>query len=86
MLLEAKLVDGRIVSRRVDISPGHPARPLTWSELNEKFLDCAASCGIDGGVAQEVFDALRQLESVSDVATLLRTLVPLKKCQSAAAE
>ena len=41
VLVEAKLEDGRKVSRRVDTAPGHPKRPLTWGELNGKFLDCA---------------------------------------------
>jgi 2-methylcitrate dehydratase PrpD len=86
VLVEAKLTDGRLVSRRVDIPPGHPKRPLTWSELNEKFLDCAASCSVDSDVAQEAFDALRQLENVPDVAALLRSLVPSDNRQSAAAE
>lgn len=86
VVIEAELADGRIVSRRVDTSPGHPTRPLTWADLSDKFLDCAASCGVDGDVAQQAFDALKNLESVSDVAVLLRTLVPSTNSKSAAAE
>ncbi|EUB99272.1 MmgE/PrpD family protein [Rhizobium sp. CF080] len=86
VVVEARLADGRTVSRRVDISPGHPKRPLTWSDLNEKFLDCAASCEVDGNVAQKAFDGLKALENVPDVGALLRTLVPSPTAKSAAAE
>ncbi|MGK6316637.1 MmgE/PrpD family protein [Neorhizobium sp. DT-125] len=86
VVVEATLSDGRTINRRVDISPGHPKRPLTWSDLNDKFLDCAASCGVDAGVAQQAFDALKALETVPDVAALLRTLVPSTNGNSVAAE
>lgn len=79
VLVEALLKDGRRVSRRVDIAPGHPKRPLTWDDLNRKFLDCAASCGVDAGVAQEVFDALRRLETLTDVGAVLRRLNPQER-------
>ena len=84
VLVEAELEDGRKVSRRVDTAPGHPKRPLTWDELNGKFLDCAHSCAVDTGVAQEAFDALRRLEDVADVATVLRSLVPQVTARQAA--
>jgi 2-methylcitrate dehydratase PrpD len=76
VLVEAELADGHSVSRRVDIAPGHPTRPLTWHDLNRKFLDCARSCEVDAGAAQDAFDALRRLDEVPDVAAVLRRLVP----------
>lgn len=86
VLVEANLTDGRTITHRVDVPPGHPKRPLTWSDLNDKFLDCAASCGVDGNVAQEAFDALKNLEKAADVAAILRPLVPSTTRRSAAAE
>lgn len=85
VVVEARLTDGRVIRRRVDIAPGHPKRSLTWEDLNAKFLDCASSCGVDGGVAQTAFDALTRLEQMPDVAALLRPLVPAGERRSSAA-
>ncbi|MBD9388491.1 MmgE/PrpD family protein [Agrobacterium sp. AGB01] len=85
VIVEAELHDGRTITRRVDVSPGHPKRPLTWNDLNDKFLDCASSCGVDGTIAQSAFEALKDLETKEDVSALLRPLIPSAK-RTAAAE
>lgn len=36
-----KLRDGRIFEGRYDVARGHPTKPMSWSELTEKFRDCA---------------------------------------------
>lgn len=74
--LEAVLKDGRTVTRRIDTPLGHPTRPLSWQDLNRKFLDCADSCGVARDVSQAAFEALKHLESLADVAAVLKTLVP----------
>lgn len=84
VLVEAQLTDGRTVSRRIDIAPGHPTRPLTWDDLNVKFLDCANTCDVDATAAQRAFDALKSLEAVPDVAAVLRPLAPRTVARRAA--
>jgi 2-methylcitrate dehydratase PrpD len=85
VVIEALLADGRTISRRIDTAPGHPKRPLSWADLNVKFLDCARSCGVDEGVAQRAFEGLKNLEGAADVAALLRPLTPSsKRCTEAA--
>jgi 2-methylcitrate dehydratase PrpD len=86
VVVEALLADGRFIKRRIDTAPGHPKRPLSWADLNVKFLDCARSCGVDESVAQRAFEALENLEQAADVAALLRPLMPSTKCRTEAAQ
>ncbi|MGQ3281000.1 MAG: hypothetical protein ACT6WE_31335, partial [Shinella sp.] len=86
VIVEALLTDGRTIRQRVDTAPGHPKRPLSWADLNVKFLDCARSCGVDESVAQSAFDALKNLEKATDVAALLRPLTPFAKRRTEAAQ
>lgn len=82
--LEAELKDGRTVTRRIDTPLGHPTRPLSWDDLNRKFIDCADSCGVARNVAQAAFEALKSMETLPDVAAVLKTLVPADAARAAA--
>lgn len=37
-----RLTDGRTISERRDVPLGDPRRPMSHSQLRDKFLDCAA--------------------------------------------
>lgn len=55
-------------------APGSPARPLSWTEIDDKFVDCATSAQHDGERAGEVLDSLHDLTAVPDVHRMLERL------------
>ena len=59
-----QLRDGRTVSKLVEKSKGDPSRPLSWGEIQAKFMDCATQT-FDADHAGEL---LRRLESIGDAA------------------
>ena len=77
--VEVRLRDGRAETIRVDKAPGSPARELTWDELREKFMDCAAEkSGSDpsrtGSDPALAFEALRRLDALDDIGTVVELL------------
>jgi 2-methylcitrate dehydratase PrpD len=70
--------DGSSSSRRVDLPPGHPSRPMSESEQQAKAGDCfraAARPLRDDGPA-ELRRLMRELETLADVSMLARVLSP----------
>ena len=65
--VEVHLTDGRSETIRIDVSPGHPTRELSWDEIRQKFLDCAGHGGIESARAERAFDALVRFDECSDV-------------------
>jgi 2-methylcitrate dehydratase PrpD len=65
--VEVELVSGETRTVRIDKPPGHPARELTWSDLEAKFNDCASEARLSGASQQAAFSALRTLETSPDV-------------------
>jgi 2-methylcitrate dehydratase len=55
-------------------TPGSPARPMSWAEIEAKFTGCLSVGGYDPARGAEVFRQLRTLESVADVHALLAGL------------
>jgi 2-methylcitrate dehydratase PrpD len=55
-------------------TPGSPARPMSWAEIEAKFAGCLRVGGYDPAGGAEVFRQLRTLESVADVHALLAGL------------
>ena len=73
--VEVRLRDGRSGKVRVDKAPGSPARELTWDELREKFVDCAAQTQrLDPAQARAAFEMLQRLETLNDVADVIERL------------
>lgn len=70
----ATLKDGRTLSSRVDLPPGHPGSPLSWADLQDKMLDCGASAGFSDAELTPVFAQLRALEECAGVDALLAAL------------
>lgn len=71
-----QLKNGRRVAERVQYPLGHPARPLTDADLDEKYLECAALRLGETG-AERSLRTLRSLENVESLADLTAALVPL---------
>lgn len=72
-LVEVTTASGQHVMSRVDIPRGHPPRPLTFSQLTEKFLDCAqyAAVPLRKETLERVVGSIEHLEEIEDVSTLL---------------
>jgi 2-methylcitrate dehydratase PrpD len=70
-----RLRDGRVVTRAADGARGYPERPATDTELDRKFLLCAERT-LPAAAARSALNQLRAIESATDLALLLQTLVP----------
>ena len=69
-LLKITMKDGRIISGRADFGKGSPIDPMSYDEVAEKFLGCAAYAEWPASKAKQVIAMVRKLEDVSDVRTL----------------
>ena len=72
--VEVRLVDGRRDIVRVDAAPGHPRHPLTWSDIEQKFMDCAAHGSIEPEPASQAFAAIRRLDDCQDLNAIIALL------------
>ncbi|MGE5525695.1 MAG: MmgE/PrpD family protein [Rhodospirillaceae bacterium] len=73
--VEARTVDGRSGSVRIDRAPGHPERELTWDDLHGKFIDCARHASLDTTQAENAFERITRLERCEDIGEILALLV-----------
>jgi 2-methylcitrate dehydratase PrpD len=73
-ILKITLKDGRTISGRADFGKGSPSDPMSYDEVAEKFLGCAAFAAWPTSKANQVIDLVRKLEDVSDVRTLTAIL------------
>jgi 2-methylcitrate dehydratase PrpD len=69
-ILRITLKDGRVIAGRADFGKGSPANPMTYDEVAEKFLGCAAFAEWPRSKANQVIEMVRKLEDVADVRTL----------------
>jgi len=72
--LSAERLDGKRATTTVHKLPGSPDQPLTRSEVDTKFLDCAAAAQLDCARAEEALQRLGHLESERDVSGVLELL------------
>lgn len=70
----ATLTDRRKMVARVDRPPGHPATPLSWDDIADKFRDCAASAGFAPEKRQAMFDTVFALPRAARVPDILANL------------
>ena len=73
-ILEIRLQDGRTISGRADFAKGSPAIPMTYEEVAEKFLDCAAFAKWPLERAKSTVELVRKLETVPNVRSLTALL------------
>jgi 2-methylcitrate dehydratase PrpD len=67
------LKNGAIIEGRYDVARGHPEKPMTWSELAEKFSDCAALV-VPKRQAQEAIELVARIEKLDSLEPLMRAL------------
>ena len=73
-ILDIRMSDGRTISGRADFAKGSPAIPMTYQEVADKFLDCAAFAHWPREKANNVVETVSRLETVSDIRTLTALL------------
>lgn len=69
-ILKITLKDGRVISGQADFGKGSPTNPMSYDQVAEKFLGCAAFAEWPTSKANQVIDLVRRLEGVADVRTL----------------
>jgi 2-methylcitrate dehydratase PrpD len=73
-IIEIRLQDGRTIGGRADFAKGSPAIPMSYAEVADKFLDCAAFAKWPPERAKATVELVRGLESLSDVRKLTELL------------
>ena len=73
-LLELRLKDGRTLTGRADHARGSNALPMTFADVTEKFMGCAAHAGWPDAKAEAVVELVADFESLADVRALTRLL------------
>jgi 2-methylcitrate dehydratase PrpD len=74
--VELILKNGLRDSVRIDRPPGHPARELSWDDIEAKFADCATHAHLPLDRAARAFESIRALDRIDDVTQLLALLRP----------
>jgi len=69
-ILKIKLKNGGTLSGHADFGKGSPADPMSYEEVAEKFLGCAAYAEWPTSKANQVVELVRKLEDVPDVHVL----------------
>jgi 2-methylcitrate dehydratase PrpD len=66
-ILKIHLKDGRIIGGRADFGKGSPAIPMSFEDVTEKFLDCAAFAKWPAAKAKSVVEMARAIEKIPDM-------------------
>jgi 2-methylcitrate dehydratase PrpD len=69
-IIKITLKDGRTISGRADFGKGSPTNPMTYDEVAEKFMGCAAFAEWPSSKASQVIEMVHRLEALPDVRTL----------------
>jgi 2-methylcitrate dehydratase PrpD len=69
-ILKITLKDGRVISGRADFGKGSPTNPMSYDEVADKFLGCAAFAEWPASKAHQAIEMVRKLEDVANVKTL----------------
>jgi len=73
-IIKITLKDGRVIKGRADFGKGSPTDPMSYDDVAEKFLGCAAFAAWPREKASQVIDLVRKLEDVPDVRALTALL------------
>ncbi len=69
--LEIRLRDGRSYRAASRPPKGHPKKPLSRRELEDKFRECAGGAHLDGRPIQRMIDTVRSIENVPSVSAMM---------------
>ena len=73
-ILKIHLKDGRVISGRADFGKGSPAIPMSFEDVTEKFLDCAAYAKWPAAKAKSVVEIVRAIDKAPDMRQLTALL------------
>lgn len=71
--VEVEATDGRVERIAIPIAPGHPQRPMTWSQAQAKFEGCLAAAGLPADLAIRTFPLIRGIESLPRMRDLVES-------------
>jgi 2-methylcitrate dehydratase PrpD len=71
--IRIKLHSGPTIEGRYDVARGHPEKPMSWTELAEKFKECA-SLALPADSAGHVIDLVARLAELKSLNPLIRAL------------
>jgi 2-methylcitrate dehydratase PrpD len=69
-ILKITLKDGRVISGMADFGKGSPTNPMSYDEVADKFMGCAAFAAWPASKAHQVVELVRKLEDIPNVKTL----------------
>jgi 2-methylcitrate dehydratase PrpD len=72
--VRVKLKNGRVIEGRYDIARGHPEKPMSWSELSDKFRDCAELV-LPRQSVEEAIGLVARIEQQKTLKPLLKSLL-----------
>lgn len=73
--VEVSTMDGRRETIQVSAAPGHPARELTWHDIEQKFMDCAEHSPISQDSAERALNELKHLPDAKDLRAIVELMV-----------
>ena len=68
-----KLKNGAMIEGRYDVARGHPQKPMSWTELSDKFRDCAALV-LPRQKIDDAVELVARIERLKSLAPLLGAL------------
>jgi 2-methylcitrate dehydratase PrpD len=71
--VRVRLKNGRVIDGRYDVARGHPDKPMSWTELTEKFCDCAGLVLPQGNI-EETIQLVARFEALKSLKPLFRAL------------
>lgn len=72
--IDIEMTDGRTISGMADFGKGSPANPMSYSEVADKFLECAHFAKWDSGKAKDVVGMVAELEKLPNIHGLMTLL------------
>ena len=73
-LVEITLKDGRVLSRREEAPTGHPSKPMSWEQLEQKFDGNVGTKGYTGEKLAQLKDVLRGFVNIQNVDELMNLI------------
>ncbi|HEX9264578.1 MAG TPA: MmgE/PrpD family protein [Candidatus Binatia bacterium] len=67
------LKNGRVIEGCYDVARGHPEKPMSWTDLGDKFRDCASQILMDKS-AEDVMGLVARIEELKSLKPLFRAL------------
>ena len=73
--IRVRLKNGRVIEGRYDVARGHPEKPMSWTELSDKFRDCARLVLADKD-AETTIQLVGRIDELQSLKPLYRALTP----------